>query len=189
VRVVAGLIIAALIAMASGRATFAAFTLTTQNTNNVVTAGTVVIADNDGGAAMWNVSNLLPTSPAVVRCIRVTYTGSLPAEVRLYASTGASGLDPYLNLAVEKGSMPAASTFPSCAGFTSEATISASDTLQAFKDARTAWSSGIAAFPGAQIAWNPGDTLVYRFTLTVRNVFAAQGLAGLAAFTWEAQNR
>jgi hypothetical protein len=44
------------------------------------------------------------------------------------------------------------------------------------------------AFPGAQTAWNNADTLVYRFTLQVLNVFAAQGLTGLVGFTWEAQN-
>ena len=186
---IAAVVAAGLIAIVSGRVTFAAFTLTTQNTNNTVSAGTVVVADNDAGSAMWDVSNQLPSSPAIVRCVRVTYSGSLPAEVRLFTSAAPSALDPYLNITVEKGSMPPASTFPSCVGFTPDTTISPTATLQAFKATRTVWATGIPAFPGAQSAWNAGDTLVYRFTLAVQNVFAAQGLTGLAAFTWEAQNR
>lgn len=85
--------------------------------------------------------------------------------------------------------MPVATAFPSCTGFTSEATIFAAGTLQVFKSARTGWVNGLTAFPGAQTAWNTGDTLVYRFTAQLQNVFAAQGLTGLAGFTWEAQNQ
>ena len=51
------------------------------------------------------------------------------------------------------------------------------------------WANGIAAFPGAQTAWNPNDSLVYRFTLQVQNNVAAQGLTGMVGFTWEAQNQ
>ena len=50
-------------------------------------------------------------------------------------------------------------------------------------------SGALAAFPGAQSTWNPGNTLVYRFTLQVQNVFTAQGLTGLVNLTWEAQNQ
>ena len=188
-RLLAALIATGLIAVASGRATFAAFTLTTSNTANAYASGTVVISDNDAGTVMWNVTNQLPTSPAIVRCIRVTYTGSLPATVNLYTTTAASPLDPYLNVTVEKGSMPAATAFSSCTGFASQATISAAGTLRAFKAARTGWANGLTAFPGAQTAWNNADTLVYRFTVQVQNVFAAQGLTGLVGFTWEAQNQ
>lgn len=182
------LIATALIGVVSGQATFAAFTRTTANTNNTYAAGTVALGDNDGATVMWDVANQLPTSAAIVRCIRVTYTGSLPAGVRLYTNTAASGLDPHLNITVEKGSMPVATVFPNCGGFTSEATISPVAALQAFKTARSGWVNGIPAFPGVQTRWNNGDSLVYRFTVQVQNVLAAQGLTGLVAFTWEAQN-
>ena len=188
-RLLAALIATGLIAVASGRVTFAAFTRTTTNPANAYASGTVTIADNDAGTVMWNVANQLPTSPAIVRCIRVTYTGSLPATVSLYTTTAGSPLDPYLNVTVEKGTMPAATTFPNCAGFVSQATISATGTLQAFKTARTGFATGLTAFPGVQTAWNNADSLVYRFTVQVQNVFAAQGLTGLVGFTWEAQNQ
>ena len=105
-RILAAVIATGLIAVVSGRATFAAFTSTTANPANAIASGTVVIADNDAGNVMWNLTNQLPTSPAVVRCIRVTYSGTLPATVRLYTTTAASALDPYLNVTVEKGTMP-----------------------------------------------------------------------------------
>jgi hypothetical protein len=188
-RLLTALIATGLIAVASGRATFAAFTSTTTNPNNAIASGTVVIADNDAGNVMWNVTNQLPTSPAIVRCIRVTYSGTLPATVRLYTTTAASALDPFLNVTVEKGTMPAATTFSNCTGFVAQATISPTGTLQAFKAARTGWANGLTAFPGAQTAWNTADSLVYRFTVQTQNVFAAQGLTGQVVFTWEAQNQ
>jgi hypothetical protein len=188
-RILVALLATGLIAVASGRATFAAFTLTTQNPNDSYAAGTVTVADNDAGTVMWNVTNQEPTSPAVVRCIRVTYTGSLAAAVRLYTTTAPSALDPFLNVTVEKGSMPVATVFPNCTGFASEATIAPAGTLQVFKTTRTGWANGIAAFPGVQTTWNPGNSLVYRFTVQMQDTFAAQGLTGLVSFTWEAQNQ
>lgn len=188
-RILAATIATGLVAVASGRATFAAFTLTTQNTNDSYAAGTVALSDSDAGTVMWDVANQQPTSPALIRCIRVTYTGSLAAGVRLYTTTATSALDPYLNVTVEKGSMPVGTIFPNCTGFASEATIAPAGTLEAFKTIRTGWANGLPALPGAQTAWNPGDTLVYRFTVHVQNDFAAQGLTGLVSFTWEAQNR
>ena len=188
-RILTALIATGLVAVASGRATFAAFTVTTQNANDSYGAGTVTLADNDAGTVMWNVVNQEPASPAVVRCIRVTYTGSLTAAVRLYTTTAPSALDPYLNVTVEKGSMPVGTVFPNCTGFASEATIAPAGTLQAFKTARIGWASGIPAFPGAQSAWNPGNSLVYRFTVQLQNAFPAQGLTGLLSLTWEAQNQ
>ncbi len=188
-RLLTALIATGLIAVASGRVTFAVFTRTTANTANSYGSGTVAIADNDAGTVMWNVANQLPTSLATVRCIRVTYTGSLPATVSLYATTAASPLDPYLNLTVEKGSMPVGTTFPNCTGFVSQATIAPLGTLQTFKSARTAFATGVTAFPAAQTAWSNGDSLVYRFTVQVQSAFAAQGLTGSVGFTWEAQNQ
>ena len=188
-RMLLALIATALIGIVSGHATFAAFTRTTANADNTYAAGTVTLGDNDGATVMWDVANQSPTSAPIVRCIRVTYTGSLPSSVRLYTTTAASGLDPHLNITVEKGSMPVATTFPNCGGFASEATISPVGTLEAFKTASGGWANGIPAFPGVQTQWNAGDSLVYRFTVQMQNVFAAQGLTGLTTFTWEAHNR
>ena len=62
-RLLAALIATGLITVASGRATFAAFTSTTANPANAIASGTVVIADNDAGNVMWNVTGV--ASPSV----------------------------------------------------------------------------------------------------------------------------
>ena len=73
--------------IASG-ATWSAFNAQTSNSNNQFNTGTVTITDNDAEAAMFSVTNMRPGTP-VSRCIKVTYTGSMPTGVKLYGtSTG-----------------------------------------------------------------------------------------------------
>ncbi len=172
----------------SGAGTFSRFSSSTSNGGNVSQAGTVAVGDNDTGSSMWSVSGQLPGA-TVTKCIRLTYTGSLAATVKLYTTSASTALDPYLDLTIEKGSMPSATSFPGCAGFSSESTIFSPGTLASFKSSKTSYASGIAAYPGAQTQWNTNDTLVYRFTLTLQSTFAAQGLSSSVTFTWEAQNQ
>ena len=168
-------------------ATFSAFSATTVNPGNTFDAGTVSISDNDFGAAMYTIANAAPLVP-VVRCIEVTYTGSLAADVHLYASAvGAIG--PFVDLTIDKGT--GATVFPNCAGFVPDASPNIfTGTLGGFAAANTNFASGTAAFPGVQTAWNQNDVVVYRFTLTLQNNPAAVGLtSGSHSFTWEAQNQ
>ena len=58
--------------------TYSAFSATTVNPGDSFAAGTVVISDNDANAAMYTITGAKPND-VVTRCIRVTYTGSLPA--------------------------------------------------------------------------------------------------------------
>lgn len=170
----------------AGFSTFSAFTGTTSNTGNTFATGTVTIDDNDAGGAMYNVSDALPGVPTV-KCIKVTYTGSLASDVALYTP---STLDPsaqYVDLTIEKGTGNAA--FPDCTGFTPESTIF-SGTLGGFASAHTDFGSGVASYPGSQTEWDTNDSAVYRFTLSVQNVAAAQAITVAAhTFTWEAQNQ
>jgi hypothetical protein len=83
--------------------TWSAFSGTTSNAGNTFAAGTVVLSDDDGGAAMFTLPGLDPGETAT-RCIDVAYTGSLPALVRLRASTTGTGLDSALDLVVTRGS-------------------------------------------------------------------------------------
>jgi hypothetical protein len=71
--------VAALLAVVS---TFSAFSGTTANPGNSAVAGTVTLTDNDSGAAMFSLASLKP-GDTDTRCLQVTYTGSLPALVRL----------------------------------------------------------------------------------------------------------
>ena len=111
------LLLVGTIGAVAGIGTFSAFSATTVNAGNVFAAGTVSISDNDAGAAMYTIADATPLTP-VVRCIQVTYTGSLPADVHLYSSAiGAIG--PYVDLTIDKGT--GTTVFPNCAGFVPDA--------------------------------------------------------------------
>ena len=167
--------------------TLSAFSSTTTNTDNAFTAGTVTLADNDSGAVLYSVSNQKP-GVNTVRCIKLTYSGSLDADVKLYTPSTVNASAQYISLTIEKGTSDS-STFPSCGTFTSQATVY-NGTLANFAATKNSYASGILAFPGAQTAWAQNDTLVYRFTVSVQDDNAAQGASsGLHTFTWEARNQ
>jgi hypothetical protein len=167
--------------------TYSAFSATTVNPGDSFAAGTVVISDNDANAAMYTITGAKPND-VVTRCIRVTYTGSLPALVRLYTTTPINAFGQYVTLSIDKGTMPGATTFPNCTGFTSESNIF-SGTLSSFAAGNTNWATGSPANPGVQTQWNQNDSLVYQFTLTMQdNPLAVGGTSGTHNFTWEAQN-
>jgi hypothetical protein len=181
------LLLVGVVGTVAGIGTFSAFSATTVNPGNVFAAGTVSISDNGAGVAMYNITNATPSTP-VVRCITVTYTGSLPASVHLYGSAvGAIG--PFVDLTIDKGT--GSSPFSSCTNFIPDASPNVfTGTLGSFAAADTNFATGAPAFPGIQTAWNQNDVVVYRFTLTLQNNPAAVGLtSGTHSFTWEAQNQ
>lgn len=174
----------------AGFGTFSAFTSTTTNSGNSFAAGTVFVDDNDAGAAMYTVSNQKP-GDVTVRCIKVTYSGTMAADVKLYTASSVGAVGDYIDLTIEKGS--GNPSFPNCTGFTPESTIYNGE-LDDFATTKNSYANGIAAFPGAQTQWNQNDTLVYRFTLTLQDDNNANGGAtplstGSHAFTWEARNQ
>lgn len=178
-----------------GYGVFAAFSATTSNTANSITAGTVALSDNDAASSLYNQPNVKPTDP-FERCIRVTYNGSLDADVKLYTpstfpgTTESPNLASHVNLKITPGTQTAG-TFPSCSNFTPAAGGNIYDgSLAAFASARNGWSNGLSAYPGTATKWATGDSLVYRFTLTVDDTNAAQGLStGSHEFRWEARNQ
>jgi predicted ribosomally synthesized peptide with SipW-like signal peptide len=167
--------------------TLSAFSATTSNADNSFAAGTVTLADNDSGAVLYSVSNQKP-GVSTVKCIKLTYTGSLDADVKLFTPSSVNASAQYINLTIEKGTSDT-STFPNCGTFTAQSTIY-TGTLATFAATKNSYANGILAFPGSQTAWAPNDTLVYRFTLSVQDDNAAQGASsGLHSFTWEARNQ
>jgi predicted ribosomally synthesized peptide with SipW-like signal peptide len=185
--VLATFLVVGAVGLVAGAGTFAAFSATTGNSGNTFAAGTVVLADNDAGSAMWGVTNRIP-GDTVTTCIRLSYTGTLAADVKLYSASSVNAVDQYLNLSVDKGTMPGGTTFSNCTGFSSESTTY-SGTVQGFKNSNNAYGNGVGAYPGAQTRWNQNDTLVYRFTVTLQNNTGAQGLTSTTSFTWEARNQ
>ena len=172
---------------------FSAFSSTTSNAGNSLTAGTVAIGDNDAGAAMFN--NVTGGKPgtSVQRCITVTYTGSLDADVRLYTTDASSGaLAQYVDVTIEPGSFSGAPpAFPGCTGFTADSGGSLySGTLSNFRTAHGSYANGVVDNPGSALKWITNDSVVYRFTYSVQDTNSAQGLAtGSHSYTWEARNQ
>ena len=172
----------------AGLGSYAAFSTTTANTGNSVSSGTVALADSDSGAAMFSVTGMKPTTPAIEKCIKVDYSGALDAGVKLYTTSSIGSLGQYLNLAIRPGT--GNPTFPSCTGFTPDAADLFSGTLASFAGTYSSYASGLADNPASATKWVTNDSVVYRFTLTLQNNTAAEGLStGSFAITWEARNQ
>ncbi|MGH1489366.1 MAG: hypothetical protein ACRBK7_08245 [Acidimicrobiales bacterium] len=162
-----------------------AFSDTTDNTANSVSAGTVTLVDDDTGAVLFNVSGMAPTD-SVSHCIVVTYNGDLTpgSAVQLYRSAAitGTGLDQYLDLVVEVGT---GGTYSDCTGFTPSVTLSTGSTLQSFATTHQAYASALGT------GWLPtgaGQARTFRFTLTLQDNNAAQGLNTTFGFSWEARS-
>jgi len=172
-----------------GLGTYSAFSATTTNSGNAIAAGTVVLGDNDVNAAMYSVTNQKP-GDTFQQCIKVDYTGSLSSTVKLYTTSTIGALGPYIDLQIRTGS--GSPTFPGCSGFTPDAADLYSGTLANFGSTYTSWANGLLdAGPGANTSWVNGNSVVYRFTLTLQAGApdAAQNTStGSHAFTWEARN-
>ena len=162
-------------------ASIAAFSDTTDNTGNTWSTGTVILEDNDLGAAMFTVTGMKPLD-VVEKCIVVTYKGTLlPADVLLYGVSGGSGLDAYLDLVIDEGTGAA---FGNCSGFSFTSNIF-TGTLTSFAATHTNFGDGAGI-------WSPSanpESKTYRFTVTLQDDNAAQTLDATATFTWEAQNQ
>jgi hypothetical protein len=164
------------------QASNAAFTATTDNGTNNWASGDVVLTDDDTTNVLFNVSNLKPGDNDT-KCITVTYSGSLNASVKLYASSTVSGLAQYLDLTVEQGTGGA---FGNCTGFTPDASPTYTGTLAGFTSTYQNFGNGWGSF--TPVGGAPNDTKTYRIKYTLQNDNAAQAKTANATFTWEAQN-
>jgi len=167
------------------------FSATTQNAGNEISSGTVEFSDNDAGAALYNSSGVKP-GESISRCIKATYTGSLPALVRLYSPSSPGPLAQYIDLTITQGTQPS-SAFPSCTGFSADSSgVLFSGTLQGFEQARNSYASGLATAPAGKSGWSTGEALVYRFqaTLQASAPDSSQGMStGVHSFLWEARTQ
>jgi hypothetical protein len=187
-------LLAAVVAGA-GSYTWAAFVATTGNTGNSISSGTVRVSDNDTGSALLALTTALPGATDT-GCIKVTYNGSLASTLRLYGTTGGSGLDPYLDLQISRGTYTLPEPgYDSCTNFQPDATnyigagagVIYNGTLQGFPDSYAAGlTDPTAATPES---WTTGEAHVYRIQVTLQNAQAAEGLTASQTFTWEARNQ
>jgi hypothetical protein len=174
--------------LAAGAGTFSAFSATAGNPGNEFSAGTVALADDDAGAALVSLPANARPGDSSTRCINVSYTGTLPAQVRLYANVS-GGLADHLTVTITRGSQGAPS-FPSCTGFAADGAdygYGANGIVFQGKlsGLPASYASAIADPDGS---WTNGEARSYRYAVTVDDTPAAQGLSASATFRWEARN-
>ena len=188
-KVLLSMFVVGCVAAVAGYGTFSAFSATTTNSGNVFSAGTVVIGDNSSGGLLYNFTGQKPGSQT--GCIKVTYTGSLPATVSLYTASSSGTLGQYVTLTVDKVTYVTPPAFPAC-GSPSGSTNVYTGVLGGaggFTSTKTTFANGVQAFPASQTQWNQNDAVYYRFTLTLQSNNLAQGLTSTTGFTWEADNQ
>lgn len=173
----------------AGLGVFASFTATTKNSANSITAGSVSITDNDSNVALYSLTAAGP-GPGTERCIRVTYAGTLPANVHLYTSPGITNGDKF-HLKIERGSgLTAPLSTTNCTGFTASGVVWDSD-LGGTIGFPTAYATAPDAGPAA--VWAPNTVVDYKFTISVvddttANAHTTVLTSGTHDFTWEARN-
>lgn len=192
-KVLASVLVVGSLGTVTSLGVFGAFSATTQNAGNEISTGTVAFSDNDAGSALYTVTNAKPGT-TVVKCIKTTYTGTLPAAVRLHTTTTAGALAQYVDLKITQGTQ-STSSFPDCAGFSPSSGASAGvlfdGTLAAFEARPKGYTNGFATAPGVQTVWNPGDSVVYKVEATLQTTTPESGqgsTTGSHDFVWEARN-
>jgi hypothetical protein len=170
---------------------FGAFSSTTSSASNQFASGTVTLGDNDLGASLFSLTNAKP-GESVSKCIKVTYTGSLDADVRFFTTSTIGALGPYVELTITPGSQTSPS-FPSCTGFVADSGGALySGTLAAFGSTKNSYANGVVDYPGTATKWQTNDSVVYQVTATLQSSApdSAQGqTTGSDTLTWEAHNQ
>ncbi len=185
--------------------THAAFSASTGNVGNSWQTGSVVLTHSDSEAALFSTSTDGALKPGSARshCIRLDYTGSLPADIRMYVGTpaaGATALDPYLLMSVERGAdvTSATTVAADCAGFTPTTaptfldsathtdapSVENSRTLAHLKAQHTDFTTGVVV----NQATAPNTYMTLRITYVLKDDNQAQNKQSSATFTWEARN-
>jgi len=200
-----GILTCATIVWQSSHATF---TANTSNDTNIFGAGSVTIADNDGGTAMFSASalNLGPTDTATV-CMGVRYTGTLtPTAIKLYTSGGlesnnsgaygawandtTSEMDNYLNMQIQVASNDlVADPVSTCGlgtGFADVAAAAPGTLMSTMINTNTSYATGFASGWGTIVKdkWRVWK-FIYTMSASAPNSAQLDGLK--VNFVWEAQ--
>jgi hypothetical protein len=180
----AATIVASLLAMTAVVATTsrAAFSDTESNGGQTMKAGTVVLSDDDADSKMFNIDPMKPGT--VTKCINVTYSGNLAADVKLYAAVGGDGLAGYLTTVIDVGTGATGGASLDCTNY-----VQGSNLYNGLLSGLSATNYG-NGLGGFTVATNPTASVTksYRISQTLASDNAAQGKSATLTFTWEAQN-
>ena len=175
----------------------AAFTASTGNDNNSVSAGDeIVVSDDDAGVALFSATGVTPTTE-IEKCVRVDYSGDFSSgDLMLYATPVSPAVDlgvlaTYLNIDVDRidtsavpyAALPGDATHD-CTAFNAVDVVTPADNI---------YSGTLAAFPSAHsdnLSAMPGvdGTYSFRFTISVVDDPAAAGESAEWNFVWETQS-
>jgi hypothetical protein len=194
VRIAATAAVLAILGAAIGDTTWSAFSGQAANAGDTFAAGTVILGDNDAGATMLQLARARPGETST-GCVKFTYTGSLPATVRYYATVTGS-LAPFLTVKVTRGTQGAA-TFPSCTGFTADtrdyvgvgAGVLANVPLSSLASSYATGLTDPDNATGLAETWTSGETHVLQLVVTMGSSTAAQGLSADVTVYGEARNQ
>jgi hypothetical protein len=170
------------------QASTAAFTAQTRNSGSNWETGSVVLSDDDQGAAAFRVTGALPGQTGT-KCIVVTSQSNVPGEVRLYVSqVGALGLENNITLVLEIGT---GGSFSDCTGFVPSGPASPAVTLA--QGAALSYDYATGGSPWLTTG-APGENMTYRATwtfdvtgLTQSQIDALQGKSASVDVVWELQ--
>ncbi len=193
VKLTASAAILACASLLAGGATWSNLNSTATNPSNSFATGTVQLTSNSPSSAVLSLSTAKPGDSST-GCIRITYTGTLPAEMKLYGTGTGTGLNQYLKLVITRGSFSGTPASGSCTGFTADTTNYIS------QGAGVIYSATLAALPASAASalldptssspatWSPQNAHGYQFQLTLLSDPGAQGLTGHETFTFEADS-
>jgi hypothetical protein len=142
-------------------------------TTSAAASSAISLVDDDGGVALFPGAELSP-GRVDTACVGLTAGGSADptTEVQLSADVRSGDLAPYLQVSIERGSVPAGGN---CGSFAGE----------------QIWHGTLDQLPGPGVAgiptgWRPAlvQRSVYRFTVSVVDDPHAQGRRAAASFRW-----
>jgi predicted ribosomally synthesized peptide with SipW-like signal peptide len=162
---------------------FAAFTATTTSAGNSITSGSVKI-EKDVAGAIYSITGGKP-GQVDDRCVTVTYTGTLAATVKLYASAAVTNGAKY-NLQIDRGTRTGGGG-TDCGTFTVTGNVRADAPMTTLP---TTYAGGYDIKGGA-FAQNDAVLLRFRITHnddTTPNGNTTESGTGLHDWTFEARN-
>ncbi len=185
----AALLVAALLIWQGSNAAFSA---TTDNTNDTWATGNLVLTNNGGTAtfapstgALFNEGNRKPGDTGV-KCITVHSGGTLPGSLRLYRGTvGGTGnfaaLAGWINLTIDAQVIPAANNVQAnCTGYTGGTAGAIFNGNLNTMPSTYAAATNVAMAGGA-------ERVAYRISWTINTVAdnTVQNASAVANFNWE----
>lgn len=184
----AALLVAALLIWQGSNAAFSA---TTDNTNDTWATGNMVLTNNGGGttysgstAALFTESNRKPGDTGF-KCITVHSGGSLPGTLKLYrgaiTGTNSAALAGFINVTVDAQPVAAATNVQAnCGGYTGGTTGAV------YNGTLSGMPATYAAAAGTAMAGGP-ERVVYRIGWTINSAAdnSVQSSSAVATLIWE----